>query len=144
MLAGYGLSSLVRPFIGMATTWVHVLSLRFVDRLGKGIRSSPRDAMLATFADASNRGQVFGFHRGMDHAGAVLGPLLASAFLYFRPDDYRTLFALTIIPGIVVILILWRVPDIRRAAGARWIGPEPRQLPTPRLQLPSATLIRTS
>src|SRR5687767_11459814 len=117
VLAGYGLSSLVRPFIGMATTWVHVLSLRFVDRLGKGIRSSPRDAMLATFADASNRGRVFGFHRGMDHAGAVLGPLLASAFLYFRPDDYRTLFALTIIPGIVVILILWRVPDTRRGPG---------------------------
>ena len=117
VLAGYGLSSLVRPFIGMATTWVHVLSLRFVDRLGKGIRSSPRDAMLATFADASNRGKVFGFHRGMDHAGAVLGPLLASAFLYFRPDDYRTLFALTIIPGIVVLLILWRVPDVRHGPG---------------------------
>jgi MFS family permease len=101
----------------MATTWVHVLSLRFVDRLGKGIRSSPRDAMLATFADASNRGKVFGFHRGMDHAGAVLGPLVASAFLYFRPDDYRTLFSLAIVPGIVVILILWRVPDIRRGPG---------------------------
>ena len=116
VLAGYGLSSLVRPFIGLAATWLHVLTLRFVDRLGKGIRSSPRDAMLATFADASNRGRVFGFHRGMDHAGAVLGPLLASAFLYFRPDDYRTLFALTIIPGIIVILILWRVPDTRRGA----------------------------
>jgi MFS family permease len=135
-LAGYGLSSLVRPFIGLATTWPHVLTLRLVDRLGKGIRSSPRDAMLATFADASNRGRVFGFHRGMDHAGAVLGPLIASAFLYFRPDDYRTLFALTIIPGGIVIVILWRVPDTRPGDGPA--DPSPgvstpnSQAPTPR------------
>jgi MFS family permease len=114
VLAGYGLSSIVRPFIALAGGWLQVLALRFADRLGKGIRSSPRDAMLATFADESNRGQIFGFHRGMDHAGAVMGPLIAAAFLYFRPDDYRTLFALTIVPGILVVLILLRVPDTRR------------------------------
>ena len=114
VLAGYGLSSIVRPFIAMAGGWLQVLALRFADRLGKGIRSSPRDAMLATFATESNRGQIFGFHRGMDHAGAVMGPLIAAAFLYFRPDDYRTLFALTIVPGIIVILILLRIPDTRR------------------------------
>ena len=113
VLAGYGISSAVRPFIALASTWTHVLGLRFTDRLGKGIRGAPRDAMLATFADASNRGRVFGFHRAMDHAGAVCGPLLASAFLYFHPDEYRTLFALTIIPGIIVILIILRVPDTR-------------------------------
>ena len=123
----------------MAGGWLQVLALRFADRLGKGIRSSPRDAMLATFATESNRGQIFGFHRGMDHAGAVMGPLIAAAFLYFRPDDYRTLFALTIVPGIIVILILLRVPDTRRepsspdlqlaphpASGARAIRREPR------------------
>jgi MFS family permease len=114
VLAGYGLSSAVRPFIGLAASWTHVLALRFTDRLGKGIRGAPRDAMLATFADASNRGRIFGFHRAMDHAGAVCGPLLASAFLYFYPGEYRTLFALTIVPGIIVILILLRVPDTRR------------------------------
>ena len=114
VLAGYGLSSIVRPFVAMAGGWLQVLALRFADRLGKGIRSSPRDAMLATFATESNRGQIFGFHRGMDHAGAVMGPLIAAAFLYFRPDDYRTLFALTIVPGIIVILILLRIPDTRR------------------------------
>jgi MFS family permease len=79
--------------------------------MGKGIRGAPRDAMLAAFATASTRGRVFGFHRAMDHAGAVLGPLLASLFLYFRPDDYRTLFALTIVPGVLVMLILFRVPE---------------------------------
>jgi MFS family permease len=114
VLAGYGLSSMVRPFIAVAGGWFQVLALRFADRLGKGIRSSPRDAMLATYANESNRGQIFGFHRGMDHAGAVIGPLLAAAFLYFRPDDYRTLFALTIVPGIIVVLILLRVPDTRK------------------------------
>jgi MFS family permease len=114
VLAGYGLSSMVRPFIAGAGGWLQVLALRFADRLGKGIRSSPRDAMLATYANESNRGQIFGFHRGMDHAGAVMGPLLAAAFLYFRPNDYRTLFALTIVPGIIVVLILLRVPDTRR------------------------------
>ena len=118
VLAGYGLSSAVRPFMAIASSWTHVLALRFTDRLGKGIRGAPRDAMLATFADPSMRGRVFGFHRAMDHAGAVVGPLLASAFLYFYPGEYRTLFALTIIPGIVVIVILLRVPDTRRRVGS--------------------------
>lgn len=116
VMAGYGLSSLMRPFIAAATTWTQVLGLRFVDRLGKGIRGAPRDAMLAVFATASTRGRVFGFHRAMDHAGAVIGPLLASVFLYFRPEDYRTLFALTIVPGSIVMLILFNVPEPRRDA----------------------------
>ena len=111
VIAGYGLSSLMRPFMGAATGWTQVLALRFVDRLGKGIRGAPRDVMLASFADASNRGRVFGFHRAMDHAGAVIGPLVASLFLYFYPGEYRTLFALTIVPGIIVMVILFRVPE---------------------------------
>jgi MFS family permease len=111
MLAGYALSSAVRPLMAMAAAWSHVLAIRFTDRLGKGIRGAPRDAMLAEFAPASQRGRVFGFHRAMDHAGAVLGPLLAAAFLYFYPDDYRTLFALTLIPGIVVVLIILLIPE---------------------------------
>ncbi len=81
--------------------------------MGKGIRGAPRDAMLATFADPQQRGRVYGFHRAMDHAGAVLGPLLASLFLFIYPGEYRTLFALTIIPGIIVIVLLMRVPSVR-------------------------------
>jgi MFS family permease len=111
VIAGYGLSSAMRPFIGAATSWTQVLGLRFLDRLGKGIRGAPRDAMLAVFASASNRGRVFGFHRAMDHAGAVIGPLIASAFLFVYPDAYRPLFAVTIIPGIIAMLILFRVPE---------------------------------
>jgi MFS family permease len=111
VLLGYGIASAVRPLIGFATAWPQVLAIRFSDRLGKGIRGAPRDAMLADFAPAEARGRVFGFHRAMDHAGAVTGPLLATAFLYFQPGNYRTLFFLTIIPGIVVILFILRVPE---------------------------------
>ena len=111
VLAGYTLSSSVRPLIAVTTGWTQVLFVRFADRLGKGIRGAPRDAMLAVFAHESNRGLVFGFHRAMDHAGAVLGPLIASLFLYFYPGEYRTLFALTIVPGVIVIIILATVPE---------------------------------
>jgi MFS family permease len=113
VIAGYALSGAVRPLIGLVTSWTHVLAIRFGDRLGKGIRSAPRDAMLAHFAPPAIRGRVYGFHRAMDNAGAVLGPLLAALFLVFYPEQYRTLFALTLIPGIVVVVILRRVPDVR-------------------------------
>jgi MFS family permease len=97
--------------MAMATAWPHVLGLRFTDRLGKGIRSAPRDAMLAGYAPEHLRGRVFGFHRAMDHAGAVVGPLIASAFLFFYPGEYRTLFALTVIPGVIVVLLIVRLPQ---------------------------------
>jgi len=113
VLAGYGLSGAVRPLIAFATTWTQVLGLRFADRLGKGIRGAPRDAMLAHFSPPHVRGRAYGFHRAMDHAGAVAGPLLASLFLVAYPDQYRSLFALSLLPGIIVILILLRVPEAR-------------------------------
>ena len=111
VIAGYAISGAVRPLIGLVMTWPHVLAIRFADRLGKGIRGAPRDAMLAHFAPREIRGRVYGFHRAMDNAGAVIGPILASAFLFFFPGQYRSLFALTIVPGIIVVLILLRVPD---------------------------------
>ncbi len=106
VLAGYSISSIVRPLIAVAQSWTQVFALRVVDRVGKGIRSAPRDAILATFATPGTRGRVFGFHRAMDHSGAVLGPILATVFLYFYPGSYRTLFALTIIPGLVAIALI--------------------------------------
>jgi MFS family permease len=113
VLAGYGLSGLVRPLVALVGSWGQVLGLRFADRIGKGIRGAPRDAMLAHFSPPHLRGRAFGFHRAMDHAGAVAGPLIAAIFLFFYPGEYRTLFALSIVPGIVVILILLRVPEAR-------------------------------
>jgi MFS family permease len=135
VLAGYGLSGAVRPLMAVAATWTHVLGLRFTDRLGKGIRSAPRDAMLAHFAPPHLRGRAYGFHRAMDHAGAVAGPLVASIFLFVHPNEYRTLFALSIIPGIVVILILTRVPDTR--TGKPDEPPEPLE-PREPLNLPGS------
>src|SRR5687768_6412710 len=119
VLAGYGLSSAVRPLIAFVGAWPQVLALRFTDRLGKGIRSSPRDAMLASFAPEGTRGRVYGFHRAMDHMGAVAGPLIASAYLYFYPEAYRSLFMWTLVPGAIVILLILRVPDQRTPVAPR-------------------------
>lgn len=127
VLVGYGIASAVRPMIAAATVWPQVLAIRFTDRVGKGIRGAPRDAMLADLAPIESRGRVFGFHRAMDHAGAVTGPLLASAFLYFYPGQYRPLFALTLIPGLIVMLLILRLPETQpRAAASAGPGPEPR------------------
>jgi len=111
VIAGYALSSAVRPLIALARSWTHVFTVRLVDRIGKGIRGAPRDAMLATWATPTTRGKVYGFHRAMDHAGAVVGPVVASLFLWFYPGEYRTLFALTIIPGAIAVLLIFFVRE---------------------------------
>ena len=87
VVAGYALSSLVRPFVALATSWAHVFAIRVTDRVGKGLRGAPRDAMLAALAPPGERGRVFGYHWAMDHAGAAVGPLLATVFLCFSPDN---------------------------------------------------------
>ena len=139
VLAGYGLSSLVRPLMGFVTAWPHVLALRFTDRLGKGVRTSPRDALLARFAPDKTRGRVYGFHRAMDHAGAVAGPLVATAFLYFYPESYRALFMWTLVPGLIVIALILRLPNQRLtplspADSSSFNGPPVSRLP-PRFYL---------
>ena len=113
VVVGYALSGAARPLIALTTTWPQVLIIRALDRTGKGIRGAPRDAMLARFAHASSRGRIFGFHRAMDHTGAIVGPLAATAFLYFMPGEYRLLFALTAIPGALAVWMLFfvREPD---------------------------------
>ena len=111
VVAGYALSSAVRPLIAVAQSWTHVLTIRLVDRVGKGVRGAPRDAMLASWATDGTRGRIYGFHRAMDHAGAVVGPLAATAFLFFYPGSYRTLFALTIIPGAIAVALLFLVKE---------------------------------
>jgi MFS family permease len=126
VLAGYGISSAVRPLIALVTAWPQVLALRFTDRLGKGIRSSPRDAMLAGFAPDATRGRVYGFHRAMDHAGAVAGPLIATIYLYFHPEAYRSLFTWTLVPGAIVILLILRLPSSPRRAQAPAPKPQGR------------------
>lgn len=105
VLAGYGLSNTARPLIGLALGWAWVLALRVLDRAGKGIRTAPRDAMIAQSAPPSILGRAFGFHRGMDHAGAVVGPLLAAALLA-AGAELREVFFYSIVPGLAVMLLL--------------------------------------
>jgi MFS family permease len=102
---GYGLASVARPLIAIAQTATHVLAIRLVDRVGKGIRGAPRDALIADSVDPSIRGKAFGFHRASDHAGAVVGPLLAFAVLHWWHTPLRTVFWLAAIPGAIAVAI---------------------------------------
>jgi len=132
VIAGYALSSAARPFIAVTTSWYQVLAIRAIDRTGKGIRGAPRDAMLALYATPATRGRVYGFHRAMDHAGAIAGPLIATAFLFAWPGEYRTLFALTIVPGALAVWMLFRVPEDAGTAPAAHDAPSsPAAAPLP-------------
>ena len=106
VLFGYGLAALSRPLVGLIGAPWQLLLIRLADRAGKGVRTSPRDALIADSTGPSNRGRGFGFDRAMDHLGAAVGPLLAVAFLYFWPGEYRTLFLLAFIPGILVVFLM--------------------------------------
>ncbi len=106
LLAGYGLAGLTRPLIGLATGWPFVLFMRFLDRMGKGLRTSPRDALIADVTDAQRWGEAYGLHRAMDHAGAVVGPLVAAGLLTIGGVSIRHVFLLAAIPAAVVMVIL--------------------------------------
>jgi len=105
---GYAVSTLTRPAIAIATMPWHVLAARFVDRVGKGVRTSPRDALIASSVDPTVRGKAFGFHRGMDHAGAIVGPAVALLVFHFKPEDYRFLFWIALLPGLLAVWAIWR------------------------------------
>ena len=111
VLLGYSISSATKPFIAIVTGPIQVFVVRILDRLGKGVRGAPRDAMLASWATRQNRGRVYGVHQAMDNLGAVIGPALATVFLLLYPGRYRTLFALTIVPGAISVLLLLLVPE---------------------------------
>jgi MFS family permease len=116
--AGYAIAALVRPLLSLATAPWHILAVRFTDRVGKGIRTAPRDSLLAESAPPRARGLAFGFHSGADHAGAVIGPVAATLFLLAVPGAMRPLFALTLLPGLATVAIVaMRVRDSRSPAG---------------------------
>ena len=101
---GYTLASAVRPLVAIAQSASQVLAIRLADRVGKGLRNAPRDALIAESVDPSIRGRAFGFHRAADHAGGVVGPLVAFALLQWFAFELRTVFWLAAIPGAVAIL----------------------------------------
>jgi len=116
VLAGYTIASIIRPLIGLAHSVSQVLAIRVTDRIGKGIRTSPRDALIADSVDPSIRGRAFGFQRAADHAGAVVGPLLAFALLRWAGLALRTVFLLTAVPGaLAVATLLLGVKEVPRS-----------------------------
>ncbi|TLY52972.1 MAG: MFS transporter [Gammaproteobacteria bacterium] len=118
VIAGYGIAGLARPLIAFATSWFGVLACRFADRVGKGLRSAPRDALLTMSVDANRRGLAFGFHRAMDNLGAVVGPLLAAALLALGMPLRQVLFA-AVVPALIVIALTLAVPEPEHTPDAK-------------------------
>ena len=121
VVVGYAIAALVRPLVGLAQSAGQVLAIRVTDRVGKGIRTSPRDALIADSVDSRVRGRAYGFHRAADHAGAVIGPLVAFVLLQGAGMDMRTLFLLAAIPGALAVAVL--VAGVREAPKAASSAP---------------------
>jgi MFS family permease len=134
---GYALASAMRPLVAFARTATEVLVIRVSDRVGKGIRNAPRDALIADSIESSIRGRAFGFHRAGDHAGGVVGPLIAYALLGWWAVPMRHVFLLAAIPGAAAVLVtIVGVREPRRVAGSGERGAEV-PLPPTRSPLPA-------
>jgi sugar phosphate permease len=105
VIAGYAFGTISKLLIGMAYSWPLVLFARFIDRTGKGIRTAARDSLLLDNATKENKGFIFGFHRAFDSLGAVVGPLVALALIYFLKENIRSVFFLAFIPGAIGVLL---------------------------------------
>jgi MFS family permease len=130
IIGGYGVAALARPLIAFIGSWPWLLAIRFADRIGKGLRTSPRDALLATSVPAERRGLAFGVHRGMDNAGAVLGPLLAAGLLA-AGVGLRSVFLWAALPGAVCVglaLALREAAPAALPANRAW---HPARIPAP-------------
>lgn len=108
---GYAFSTISKPMMAIFTFPLWIFFARTIDRFGKGIRTGARDAILSEEATPETKGKVFGFHRSMDTLGAVMGPSLALLYLYFYPEDYKTLFFIAFIPGLLAVLSSFYLKD---------------------------------
>lgn len=108
---GYALSAVSKPMMAMFVWPVWVFAARTVDRLGKGLRTGARDAMLSDEATRETKGKIFGFHRSMDTLGAVVGPSVALIYLFYMPEDYKNLFFLALIPGLFAVFATFLLKD---------------------------------
>ncbi|MFL5414524.1 MAG: MFS transporter [Myxococcales bacterium] len=117
--SGYGLSAVVRPILALASAPWQVFAIRCADRVGKGVRTSPRDKLLASSAPPERLAEAYSFHRGMDHLGGAVGPLVASGLLLLWPGRVRLVFAIAAIPGALALAALVPVRDL---TGARASG----------------------
>lgn len=119
IVGGYTLATIARWWIAISSFWTGVLGARLLDRTGKGIRSAPRDAMIADVTPPESRGKAFGFHRALDHTGAIIGPLLAMLFLDAMHVPMRGVFLIAVIPGAIgVVLLLFALREKRRSVVA--------------------------
>lgn len=116
--SGYLLSALAKPLTGIAGSWAGVLGARSLDRVGKGLRGGPRDALLAESVSPSLRGAAFGWHRAMDTLGAAIGPLLAIWYLQYHSPDLRSIYSWALIPGMISVLFALWVKDRPRIKNA--------------------------
>jgi len=129
VLLGYAIATVTRPFMGLAQSVNQVIGLRLIDRVGKGIRSAPRDALLAASVEPAVRGRAFGFHRAADHLGAVIGPVIAWVLLQQLHLSLRTVFMLSVVPGLLAVLtivIAVRDPSTKAAPRASDVPALPR------------------
>jgi MFS family permease len=115
MVSGYSLSALGKPLIALSQTWPLVLVARSVDRLGKGVRTGARDAYIADSVDAKDRGRAFGWHRGFDTAGAVVGPLLSLLLLWLTRDNLRLVVWLAFVPAVISVYFVARLREVPAA-----------------------------
>lgn len=112
---GYGMSVIIRPFYMLAagvSGFLGVLSLRIIDRIGKGVREAPRDVIISVSADEGEKGKSFGYHRAMDTAGGILGPLGAFLMLKYMPGQWGTFFFVTFIVGLLAVASIFFVKDV--------------------------------
>jgi MFS family permease len=130
VLFGYGLATIARPFLAVASVPLHVLGIRLTDRVGKGLRTAPRDLLIAGCVDSGQSGRAFGFHRAMDHAGGMLGPLLAGALLALG-FSMREVFLFALAPSLLSLLAVARVRE-----HARPLAQAKAQAPTEKPALP--------
>ena len=116
MVIGYGLSSLILPLYATVVTPLQMLLFRFAERVGKGIRSAPRDSLVAGSTEKNETGKSFGLHKAMDNSGAILGPLLAFLVLYIKPGDFRLIFLLAGIPGVLgMIFLILKIKEAKKS-----------------------------
>ena len=108
---GYALSAISKPMMAIFVYPIWIFFARSIDRFGKGIRTGARDAILSDEATPQTKGKVFGFHRSMDTLGAVIGPISALVYLFYNPDDYKTLFLIAFVPGVLAVVASFLLKD---------------------------------
>jgi len=126
--AGYGLAALSKPLLALAYAWPMVFLARAVDRLGKGLRTTARDAMIVDAVDGAIAGRAFGFHRMMDTGGAIVGVLFALLLLKFLPGEYRLIFLIAGVPGLAAVWLTFRLRELYRADQLSSAKPAPNAL----------------